>query len=154
MAEALGYHPEVILAGRRINDGRGTHVAGRLVRTMLRRGLPVNGGRFLVMGLTFRENCPDLRNTRVVDVIAELRDHGMQVVVHAPWVDAQEARHEFGIGLVAAAQQGTYDAVLLAVAHGAFRDIGAEGVGAFGRTGHLLFDLKSVFPALDSDWRL
>jgi UDP-N-acetyl-D-glucosamine/UDP-N-acetyl-D-galactosamine dehydrogenase len=153
-AEALGYHPQVILAGRRINDSMGSHVAGRLVKTMLQRGLPVKGGRVLILGLTFKENCPDLRNTRVVDVIAELRDYGVDVDVHDPWVDPGAARHEYGIDLIDAPQPGVYDAVLLAVAHCVFRDMGAAGLRAFGRPGHLLFDLKSVFAASESDWRL
>ena len=97
-AEAMGYHPQVILAGRRINDGMGAYVASQLVKAMLKRRLPVDGARVLILGLTFKENCPDLRNTRVVDVVAELRDYGVQVDVHDPWVDPVEAQNEYGTG--------------------------------------------------------
>ena len=116
-AEAMGYHPQVILAGRRINDGMGAYVASRLVKAMLKRRIQVDGARVLILGLAFKENCPDLRNTRVVDVVAELKDYGCYVDVHDPWVDANEAMHEYGIELVPDLQPGTYDGILLAVAH-------------------------------------
>lgn len=153
-AEAIGYHPQIILAGRRLNDGMGAHVAGRLVKEMLRRRLQVGGARVLVMGLTFKENCPDLRNTRVVDVVAELEDYGAVVDVHDPWVDAEEAFHEYGIRPVAQPVQGAYDAIVLAVAHDAFREMGAAGLRHLGRKGHVLYDLKYVLPADESDLRL
>jgi UDP-N-acetyl-D-galactosamine dehydrogenase len=153
-AEAIGYHPEVILAGRRINDGMGAYVAGQLVKAMLRRGVPVAGSRVLVLGLTFKENCPDLRNTRVVDIMAELCDYGMHVDVHDPWVDADEAQAEYGISPVAEPTFATYDAVVLAVAHQEFREMGEGGLRAFGKDGHVLFDLKSVLPAGASEVRL
>ena len=95
----MGYHPQVILAGRRINDGMGAYVAGQLVKAMLKRRLQVDGARVLILGLTFKENCPDLRNTRVIDVVAELREYGVQVDVHDPWVDAAEAKQEYVAGL-------------------------------------------------------
>lgn len=153
-AEAIGYHPEVILAGRRINDGMGAYVAGQLVKAMLKRGIPVAGSRVLVLGLTFKENCPDLRNTRVVDVVAELRDYGMDVDVHDPWVEADEAQAEYGILPVGAPEAETYDAVILAVAHDKFRNLGEGGLRAFGRRDHVLFDLKSILPAGASEVRL
>jgi len=153
-AEAIGYHPQIILAGRRLNDGMGAHVAGRLVKEMLRRRLQVGGARVLVMGLTFKENCPDLRNTRVVDVVAELEDYGALVDVHDPWVDAEEAFHEYGIRPVAQPAQGAYDAIVLAVAHDAFREMGAAGLRRFGREAHVLYDLKYVLSADESDLRL
>jgi UDP-N-acetyl-D-galactosamine dehydrogenase len=153
-AEALGYHPQVILAGRRINDGMGAYVAGQMVKAMLKRRIQVDGARVLVLGLTFKENCPDLRNTRVVDVITELRDYGIEVDVHDPWVDPREARLEYGIDLEAGPRQDSYDAVLLAVAHDLFRNMESQRVRAFGHERHLLFDLKSVFSASESDWRL
>lgn len=154
-AEALGYHPQVILAGRRINDGMGTYVAGRLVKTMLRRCLPVGGARVLVIGLTFKENCPDLRNTKVVDVVAELRDFGAHVDVHDPWADPEEARAEYGIDLTGTPETGAYDAVILAVAHREFREAGPEAIRAYGRPGaHVLYDLKHVFTKDRSDLRL
>jgi len=153
-AEALGYHPQVILAGRRINDGMGAHVAGQMVKAMLKRGLPVGGARILVLGLTFKENCPDLRNTRVVDVVAELRDYGASVDVHDPWVDPDEALAEYGIEPVATPPEATYDGIILAVAHDGFRRLGPDGLRRFGRPGHVLYDLKSVLPADASDLRL
>jgi len=153
-AEAIGYHPQVILAGRRINDGMGAYVATQMVKAMLKRGIAVNGARVLVLGLTFKENCPDLRNTRVVDVVAELADHGITVDVHDPWVDANEAEAEYGLRPIAAPEAGAYDGVLLAVAHDEFRDLGEDGLRAFGLPDHVLFDLKSILPADASEVRL
>ncbi len=153
-AEALGYHPQVILAGRRINDGMGAYVAGQMIKAMLKRRIQVNGARVLVLGLTFKENCPDLRNTRVVDVVAELREYGVEVDVHDPWVDAVEAKHEYDLDLVAEPQAGSYDGVVLAVAHDTYRDMGVDELRAFGAAEHLLFDLKNVFSSDDSDLRL
>jgi len=122
-AQAVGYHPEVILAGRRINDGMGAYVAGRMVKEMIRKGIQINGARVLVMGLTFKENCPDLRNTKVVDVIRELEDYGMRVDVHDPWADPDEARALYGIDLVERPEMGGYDGVMVAVAHREFADV-------------------------------
>jgi UDP-N-acetyl-D-galactosamine dehydrogenase len=153
-AEAIGYHPQVILAGRRINDGMGAYVAGRLVKAMIRKRIHIEGARVLVMGLTFKENCPDLRNTRVVDVIAELEDYGMTVDVHDPWVDAREARAEYGLTLTAEPAPGSYDAVIAAVAHEDFRTGGAAAMRSFGRETHVLYDLKHLFPASEADIRL
>ena len=153
-AEAVGYHPQVILAGRRINDGMGAYVAGQLVRAMIKRAIPVRDARVLVLGLTFKENCPDLRNTRVVDVVAELADYGISVDVHDPWVDAGEAQHEYGISMRESPDQGRYDGIILAVAHDHFYALGAEAIRGFGRSAHVFFDLKSVFLPFDSDLRL
>jgi len=153
-AEALGYHPQVILAGRRINDGMGAYVAGQLVKAMLKRRIHVDGARVLVLGLTFKENCPDLRNTRVVDVVAELRDYGVQVDVHDPWAAPDEARHEYALDLVAEPEAAAYDGVVLAVAHEAFREKGAEALRRYGRDAAVFYDLKSVFARQDSDLRL
>lgn len=153
-AQAIGYHPEVILAGRRINDGMGPYVAEQLVKAMLKRRMPVNGARVLLLGLTFKENCPDLRNTRVVDVVQELVTYGVEVDVHDPWVDAEEAKAEYGIDLVDAPESGSYDAVILAVAHDDFRKMGIKGVRGFGKSDHVVYDLKYVFGQEDSDLRL
>jgi len=153
-AEAIGYHPQIILAGRRLNDGMGAYVAGQLVKEMLRRRIHVNGARILIMGLTFKENCPDLRNTRVVDVVAELAEVGVQVDVFDPWVDAAEARHEYGLTPVQAPAEGAYDGIVLAVAHTTFREMGVEAIRAFGKANHVLYDLKYLFPAEASDLRL
>jgi UDP-N-acetyl-D-galactosamine dehydrogenase len=153
-AEAMGYHPQVILAGRRINDGMGAYVASQLVKAMLKRRIQVDGARVLVLGLTFKENCPDLRNTRVVDVVAELRDYGVQVDVHDPWVDPKEARHEYGLDLVTTPEPATYDGVILAVAHDSYRDAGATALRDYGGPDHVFCDLKSVFESDESDLRL
>ena len=153
-AQAIGYHPEVILAGRRINDGMGRFVVSQLVKGMLRQRIQVDGARVLVMGLTFKENCPDIRNTKVVDVVAELRDYGVAVDVHDPWAKADEARHEYGLELVDAPAPATYDGVILAVAHDAFRAMGPAGVRALLKPGGVLYDLKYVFAADEADLRL
>ena len=153
-AEAMGYHTQVILAGRRINDGMGAYVAGQLVKAMLKRRIQVYGARVLVLGLTFKENCPDLRNTRVVDVVAELRDYGVQVDVHDPCVDLAEAQNEYGLALVTTLDVGSYDGVVLAVAHDNYRDAGATALRNYGRDDHVFFDLKSVFGPKESDLRL
>ncbi len=153
-AEAIGYHPQVILAGRRINDGMGAYVAGRMVKEMLRKGLKVHGGRVLILGLSFKENCPDLRNTRVVDVLRELEEYGLTVDVHDPMVDSAEAEAEYGITPITDPGEGQYDGVLLAVPHAAFKAAGAAALRRFGTPEHVFFDLKSVFAADQSDLRL
>lgn len=153
-AEATGYHPQVILAGRRINDGMGAYVAAELVKAMIRKGFIVKGARVLILGLTFKENCPDLRNTRVVDVVSELRDYGIDVDVHDPWVDADEAMHEYGINLTEAPKAGIYDGVVLAVGHDNYREAGAAALRNYGRSEHIFCDLKSVFARHESDLRL
>ncbi|HEY8161041.1 MAG TPA: Vi polysaccharide biosynthesis UDP-N-acetylglucosamine C-6 dehydrogenase TviB [Methylocystis sp.] len=153
-AEALGYHPQVILAGRRINDGMGAYVAGQVVKAMLKRRIQVDGARVLALGLTFKENCPDLRNTRVVDVLAELRDYGVTVDVHDPWADPDEARHEYGLDLIKRPEKRAYDGVMLAVAHDHYRDAGVAALRAYGRESHIFCDLKSVFGRDASDLRL
>ena len=153
-AEAMGYHPQVILAGRRINDGMGAYVASQLVKAMLKRRVHVDGARVLILGLTFKENCPDLRNTRVVDVVAELRDYGVQVDVHDPWVDAADVQQEYGIALTSTPEPEAYDGVVLAVAHDSYREAGAAELRGFGRPGHVFCDLKSVFTRDESDLRL
>lgn len=153
-AEALGYHPQVILAGRRINDGMGAFVAGQMVKAMLRRRIQVDGAQVLVLGLTFKENCPDLRNTRVVDVVAELRDYGVAVDVHDPWADPAEARHEYGLDVIAKPEAGTYDGIILAVAHDEFRKAGAAAIRTYGRPEHVLYDLKHIFASDAGDLRL
>jgi len=152
-AEAIGYHPEIILAGRRLNDGMGVYVVGQMIKEMLKRKIHVQGARVLVMGLTFKENCPDLRNTRVVDVLAELADYGVEVDVHDPWADAEEARAEYGIDLVKSPQEGTYDGIIYAVAHSSFVEGGANP-RAYGKSDHVLYDLKNFLPRDMSDLRL
>jgi UDP-N-acetyl-D-galactosamine dehydrogenase len=153
-SEALGYHPQVILAGRRINDGMGAYIAGQMVKAMLKRRIQVEGSRVLILGLAFKENCPDLRNTKVIDVVTELRDYGVIPDVYDPWVAAAEARHEYGLDMVESPEASCYDGIVLAVAHREFADLGAEGIRAFGRADHILYDLKYILPAEASDIRL
>ena len=153
-AEAIGYHPQIILAGRRLNDGMGAYVAGQLVKEMLKRRIQVNGSKVLVMGLTFKENCPDLRNTRVVDVIEELQDYGVDVDVYDPLVDPGEAEHEYGISPISAPEDNAYDGLLVAVAHNQFKEQGIDAIRTLGREAHVIYDLKGVLGAGDSDLRL
>ena len=153
-AEALGHHPQIILAGRRINDGMGKYVASEMVKAMIRRGITIKDARLLVLGLSFKENCPDLRNTRVVDVVSELRDYGISVDVHDPWVDGDEAMQEYGITLTEAPEVGAYDGVILAVAHETFREGGLVRLRDLGRDTHVLYDLKSVFGTGECDLKL
>lgn len=153
-AQEIGYHPKVILAGRRINDAMGLHVAQRVVKLMQQRGIQTAGARVLVLGLAFKENCPDLRNTRVIDVVRELESYSIEVDVHDPWVAPAYAQHEYGLTPVAAPQAGTYDAVVLAVAHTQFRALGSAGLRAFGKPGAVLFDVKAILPADAVDARL
>lgn len=153
-AQAIGYNPEVILAGRRINDSMGRYVISQLVKAMIKRRIQVSGARVLVMGLTFKENCPDIRNTKVVDILAELKEYGVVADVFDPWVDAAEAEHEYGITPIAQPEAGSYDAVILAVGHKQFRDMGAAGIRALGNADSILYDLKYVLSTADSDLRL
>lgn len=153
-AQEVGHHAEVILAGRRINDSMGEYVASRVIRLMARRGLSPVGGRVLVLGLTFKENCPDLRNTRVVDIISGLKEYGLEIDVHDPWVSASDAEHEYGLALVETPKRAAYDAVILAVAHTQFLETGAEALRAFGRPGAVLYDVKSVLARDLVDGRL
>lgn len=153
-AESIGYHPQVILAGRRINDSMGIYVVGQLVKQMLKRRIQVEQSNVLVMGLAFKENCPDLRNTRVIDIIRELADYNVNVDVHDPWVSAEAAQHEYGITPVATPELGKYDAIVLAVAHREFKEMGAEGMRRFCKKESVLFDLKYVLPQGDADIRL
>ena len=153
-AQQVGHHPQVILAGRRTNDGMGAYVADQVIKLMLRKGINPVRARILVLGLAFKENCPDLRNTRVVDIIETLRAYNAEVEVFDPWVDAAEARHEYGLAPVAAPTPGGYDAVILAVAHREFAALGAEGVRALGKAQAVVYDVKHVLPRQAVDGRL
>jgi UDP-N-acetyl-D-galactosamine dehydrogenase len=150
-AQQIGYHPDVILAGRRINDGMGSHVARRVAKLMAQRNLQTTRSNILVMGLAFKENCPDLRNTKVVDIIAELKSYNANVHVHDPWVSAEEARHEYGIDLVDTPEAAHYDAVILAVSHREFIALGADGIRAYGKPDAVLFDVKRALPRASVD---
>ena len=153
-AQSIGYHPEIILAGRRLNDGMGAYVVSQLVKAMLKRRITVEGARVLVLGLTFKENCPDLRNTRIVDIVKELRDYNITADVFDPWVDVAEAQHEYGLTPIAAPEQGAYDAIIVGVAHQQFKDMGAEAIRALGKPEHVVYDLKYVMPRNAADLRL
>lgn len=153
-AQAIGYHPEIILAGRRINDGMGPYVAEQMLKLMTQRRIQVVDANILIMGLTFKENCPDLRNTKVTDIINEFRSYNANVDVYDPWVNAEEAKHEYGIEPIAEPQSGKYDGIILAVAHRQFLNMGVDNIRALGRPGSILFDVKGVFPVTDVDMRL
>jgi UDP-N-acetyl-D-galactosamine dehydrogenase len=153
-AQALGYHPEVILAGRRINDGMGAHVADQVIKLMTRKRIHVVDANVLVMGLTFKENCPDLRNTRVVDIVREFKHYNANIDVYDPWVSAEEAKHEYDIIPVAQLENGKYDAIILAVAHQQFVDMGLDNIRSLGKSTSVLYDVKYLFRPDQVDGRL
>ncbi|MBS0493920.1 MAG: Vi polysaccharide biosynthesis UDP-N-acetylglucosamine C-6 dehydrogenase TviB [Proteobacteria bacterium] len=154
-AQEVGYHPDVILAGRRVNDNMARHVADATVKLMLRKGLPVLQSKVLVLGLTFKENCPDVRNTKVVDIVRTLQGYNAQVDVYDPWIDTQEAEQEYGLQcLTAMPEPGQYAAVILAVGHRQFMQLGEAGIKALGQPGAVLFDVKSILPLGAADGRL
>jgi UDP-N-acetyl-D-galactosamine dehydrogenase len=152
-AQELGYHPEVILAGRRINDGMGTHAADQTARLMMKKGIPVVGSRILVMGAAFKENCPDLRNSKVVDIVARLRDYNAEIDLWDPWVSPAECEHEFGITSRADRPEGPYDGIVVAVSHREFRDLGIDGVRKLARDNAVIYDIKGLFPREQTDGR-
>ncbi|MGB1479563.1 MAG: Vi polysaccharide biosynthesis UDP-N-acetylglucosamine C-6 dehydrogenase TviB [Marinobacter salsuginis] len=153
-AQAIGYHPEIILAGRRLNDGMGAYVVSQLVKAMLKKRIHVEGARVLVMGLTFKENCPDLRNTRVIDIVNELAEYNIEVDVFDPWVSKDEAWQEYGIDPIDNPGSGYYDGVILAVGHHQFKTLGAKGIRELARPEGVVYDLKYILSADDSDIRL
>jgi UDP-N-acetyl-D-galactosamine dehydrogenase len=153
-AQAVGYHPEIILAGRRLNDSMGSYVVARLVKAMTHRRIQVDGARVLVMGLAFKENCPDLRNTRVVDILSELREYHLSTDVYDPWVSNDEANEEYGIRLINELAEAQYNAVIVAVAHAAFRSQGVAYIRSLLKPNGVIFDLKYVFEPTESDLRL
>ena len=153
-AQEIGYHPEIILAGRRLNDSMGAYVAREVIKLMTRRGCLSQDARILILGLTFKENCPDLRNTRVVDILAEFRDYGIACDLHDPWANPVEARAEYGIDLIEQPTAGAYDAIVLAVAHRQFAALGAQGIRAFGKADAVLYDVKQLLPREAVDGRL
>ena len=152
-AQEVGHHPQVILAGRRTNDGMGPYVADRVIKLMVRKGINPVQARILILGLAFKENCPDLRNTRVVDIVEALKGYNARVDVCDPWVDAAEAMHEYGIELITP-EQGVYDAIVVAVGHEEFRELGAAGIHAYGKPGAVVYDVKYILPPEAVDGRL
>lgn len=153
-AQAIGYHPEIILAGRRTNDGMGPYVAAELVKAMIKAGHTIANARVLVMGFTFKENCPDLRNTRVIDVVKELQDFGCLVDVTDCWADSAEAEHEYGISLTEKPEQGVYSGVIVAVPHREYCAMSAADFRNYTNDDGVLFDLKGVLGLGEADWRL
>lgn len=153
-AQALGYHPEIILAGRRLNDSMGAYVAKQLIKAMIKQRIQIEGSRVLVMGLTFKENCPDLRNTKVVDILIELQDYHCKVEVYDPWISAPDAEREYAITPTTAPELSAYDGIILAVAHDQFKEMGVDTIRSYGTPNHVLYDLKYVFPIDATDLRL
>jgi UDP-N-acetyl-D-galactosamine dehydrogenase len=153
-AQTIGYHPEIILAGRRLNDGMGAYVVSQLVKAMLKKRIHVEGARVLVMGLAFKENCPDLRNTRVIDIVKELVEYNIEVDVYDPWVSTSEAQHEYGIEPIEQPKPGQYDGVILAVGHNQFKELGATGIRSLAKSGGVVYDLKYILSAHEFDIRL
>lgn len=153
-AQSVGYHPELILAGRRLNDGMGAYVASQLIKAMLKKNIQINGSKTLVMGLTFKENCPDLRNTKVVDIVDELQSYGVDVDCFDPWVDSSAAQHEYSIKFISKPKTNEYEAIIIAVAHDEFKEMNTNGIRALGKKEHILYDLKYILPASESDIRL
>jgi UDP-N-acetyl-D-galactosamine dehydrogenase len=153
-AQSINYHPEIILAGRRLNDGMGTYVVTQLVKAMTKRGISASGARVLIMGLAFKENCPDIRNTRVVDIVSELKDHNCEVDIYDPWVSQEDAEHEYGITTITELHHDKYDAIVLAVAHQQFKEMGHAEIRALGKSVNIIYDLKYLFKAAESDLRL
>jgi UDP-N-acetyl-D-galactosamine dehydrogenase len=153
-AQEVGYHPEMILAGRRLNDNMALYVAGEILKLMTNRRIHVKGARILVLGLTFKENCPDLRNSKVIDIITELKKYGADVDVYDPWIDAKEARHEYDVRPLRALGKVKYDAAVLAVAHQEFKDMGIKAVRKLLKPTSVIYDIKHVFPRAEVDGRL
>jgi UDP-N-acetyl-D-galactosamine dehydrogenase len=153
-AQASGYHPEVILAGRRINDQMGEHIAGRVIKLMAKQAINAVGARVLVLGLAFKENCPDIRNTKVVDLIRALQDYHVDVDVYDPWVEAETANREYNVSMVEAPEHGVYDAIVLAVAHDQFRELGITGITQYAKAQKVIFDVKHVLPRDQVEGRL
>ncbi|WP_350645406.1 Vi polysaccharide biosynthesis UDP-N-acetylglucosamine C-6 dehydrogenase TviB [Pseudoalteromonas sp. G24-MNA-CIBAN-0072] len=153
-AQSVGYHPEMILAGRRLNDGMGEYVVSQLIKKMLKKRIHVEGANVLIMGLTFKENCPDLRNTKIVDIVSELKEYNINVDITDPWCLNEEAQHEYGLSLVENVQDNHYDAIILAVGHNQFKELGAEKIRAYGKQEHVLYDLKYLLDKSDVDMRL
>lgn len=153
-AQAIGYNPEIILAGRRLNDSMGEYVVTQLVKTMIKKRIQVEGARVLILGLSFKENCPDVRNTKVIDIVHELQEYNIEVDIYDPWVNAAAAQHEYGVNPIDMPLASQYDGIILAVAHQQFIKMGIDTIRSFGKEAHILYDLKYVFAKEDTDIRL
>ncbi len=153
-AQSIGYHPEIILAGRKINDGMGQYVVAQVIKKMIKGRLHIDGANILILGLAFKENCPDIRNTRVIDLVNECKDYGANVDVYDPWVSPEDAKREYGISLAQSLQKNHYHAVILAVAHDEFKTMGAKEIRALGVGGAVVYDIKYMLAKGESDARL
>ncbi len=153
-AQEVGYHPEVILAGRRINDGMGAFVANQTIRLMTAKNINPVAAKILVLGIAFKENCPDVRNSRVVDILASLNEYHTKIDIYDPWVDAAQVEHEYGVQPIKVPEVGNYDAIIIAVAHHQFKALGAAGIRAFGKKSCVIYDVKNIFPHDSVDGRL
>lgn len=153
-AQEVGYNPEIILAGRRINDNMGEFITNQVIKLMLKNRIHVADSRVLILGLAFKENCPDLRNTRVVDIVEELKTYNAVIDVYDPWVDNHEAKEEYGIETIPELIDGTYDAIIVAVAHKQFKELGSKKIRALGKKNYIIYDAKSLLPREDVDGRL
>ena len=153
-AQNIGYNPEIILAGRRLNDRMGQYIAAQLIEEMNKKSIQPDGAKILIMGLTFKENCPDLRNTKVVDIVDELKRLNCTVDVYDPFVTSVQSKLEYNLSTVDAPEEGCYDAIILAVAHDSFRDLGIDKIRGFGKQNHILYDLKYIYPKCQTDLRL
>lgn len=153
-AQAIGHNPEIILAGRRLNDSMGEYVVTQLVKTMIKKRIQIEGAKVLVLGLSFKENCPDVRNTKVIDIVHELQKYNVEIDVHDPWINANEANREYSITPISQPVSNQYDGIILAVAHEQFIKMGIEKIRALGKDNHVLYDLKYLFTKEDTDIRL
>jgi UDP-N-acetyl-D-galactosamine dehydrogenase len=153
-AKEVGYHPEIILAGRRLNDNMGPYVVSKVVKLMLNKKINISGSRILILGLAFKENCPDLRNTRVVDMYNELKEYNVTIDVYDPWVDKKEAQKEYSINPITSPKAGQYDAIILAVSHNEFKAMGADAIHKLGKENHVLYDIKYLLNKDEVDGRL
>lgn len=153
-AQELGYNPEIIQASRRVNDGMGEYIVSQVLKLMLKKRIHINNSNFLILGLAFKENCPDLRNTRVVDIIEEFDQYGANIDIYDPWVDKEEAKTEYGVSLISKLENNKYDGILIAVAHNEFVELGAKNIHLLGKETHVLYDAKYILPVNEVDGRL
>jgi UDP-N-acetyl-D-galactosamine dehydrogenase len=153
-AQSVGYEPEIILAGRRLNDAMSSHVSSRLISEMTKRNIQISGSKVLIMGLTFKENCPDIRNTKVIDVVKSLEESHIDVDIYDPWIDSVVATQNYKLNVIAEPKKGQYDAVIITVAHDIFIEKGIEFIKSLVKLEHLIFDVKYLFPEHQTDLRL
>jgi len=153
-SESLGYNPEIILAGRRLNDGMANFVSSQLIKLLAQKNIKINSSEVLILGLSFKEDCPDIRNTKVVDIIDELKEFNCKVSVYDPWVDKNEAEKEYGIKLIGTIKPSKYDAIIIAVGHSQFKKIGIKKIRSYAKPKHVIYDLKYLFSSQDVDKRL